>query len=415
MGWFNARRNTNTDDAERLREALLWMLQAWESQLPLNKRKRFQNLQQRLQEIPSPVGLMNELHMLVPHSTGGDLPTSVPPTSEETEVFGEALTALACAMREAALLDEGLSTAIETLTRSMPITPSRADAVRISKKAVELENQAGPIRARAMAERREISRIVDVIADALGKSSGSGDHLITGLEQLAENLSQKTDPQALRRIRQEALRHVQSLQTEAESLRIQLKRAQEESAALRQVVAQQMLAINLANEQARRDALTGLLNRGGFDETFTNAVRNCRRNRRPLSLLLLDVDHFKRVNDTWGHPVGDDVLRTIAERLQKTLRDEDLIARVGGEEFAVVLPYCAVDTAADIAERIRVDIERQSFTVKESVFRVTISIGLDGLVGNEDGPNLYNRVDKALYAAKQKGRNRVTIASDADG
>jgi diguanylate cyclase (GGDEF)-like protein len=159
---------------------------------------------------------------------------------------------------------------------------------------------------------------------------------------------------------------------------------------------------------ATTDGLTGLLNRRTFNAQLEKRLREAQRYRRPLSLLLLDVDHFKKVNDTHGHPAGDAVLRGVARIAEKEARETDLVARYGGEEMALVLPETDAKGAAVIAERIRAAVAAASHATEQGPIKVTISIGVATWPGaGEDPEALIEHADKALYRAKQGGRNRV--------
>jgi diguanylate cyclase (GGDEF)-like protein len=157
--------------------------------------------------------------------------------------------------------------------------------------------------------------------------------------------------------------------------------------------------------QARTDALTGLLNRRGFDSRMEFALALARRSGRPLSVVSLDVDHFKGVNDRFGHEAGDEVLRRLAQTLQQRLRASDVIARLGGEEFAVVLPDTAAEDALAIAQSI---VDGMAAQEDPLVGRITVSAGIASLRDAPDSAlELLRRSDAALYAAKGQGRNRV--------
>lgn len=171
-------------------------------------------------------------------------------------------------------------------------------------------------------------------------------------------------------------------------------------------------------DSATRDSLTGLYNRRFFVETLEVDFSYAVRNGTPLSLLLLDLDHFKGVNDTFGHMAGDSVLRETAELIQRGLRAEDVAARHGGEEFAVLLRYTEGSTAYAIAERIRGSIERHRFEHDGRVVRATISAGLATLEARsyDSWQALIEAADTFLYQAKQGGRNRTVYSGlDAPG
>lgn len=155
---------------------------------------------------------------------------------------------------------------------------------------------------------------------------------------------------------------------------------------------------------ATRDPLTHCLNRRSLFDAFEKLWQQAPREGQPLSCVMIDIDHFKAINDNHGHATGDEVLQRVAAALNDTARDSDLVARYGGEEFCIVLPGLAMDQAADVAERFRQAIER----VKLRDLRVTASFGLsEAGFGARDPQQLLEQADKSLYAAKRTGRNRV--------
>ncbi len=160
------------------------------------------------------------------------------------------------------------------------------------------------------------------------------------------------------------------------------------------------------------DGLTEILNRRSFMERSSMELKRAFRHHTPTSLLMIDIDHFKNVNDTYGHHVGDEVLRSLARRLAGELRREDLLGRIGGEEFAALLPQTGMEGALLAAERLRLAVENMSIPCDGWEIRITVSIGA-GLQEEErvqDLERLLKRADRALYAAKQNGRNRVEMA-----
>lgn len=156
------------------------------------------------------------------------------------------------------------------------------------------------------------------------------------------------------------------------------------------------------------DGLTQVYNRRYFDEALEREVNRARRYDRILSLIAFDIDHFKRVNDTHGHLVGDHLLRSIAAAVKPRLRREDIFARTGGEEFAVLLPEIPIDGARTTAEKIRSIVQASPLTYEHAVISCTVSLGL-AMLRDEDAAaeELYKRADSCLYEAKQAGRNRI--------
>jgi diguanylate cyclase (GGDEF)-like protein len=177
------------------------------------------------------------------------------------------------------------------------------------------------------------------------------------------------------------------------------------------LVAQAAIAYDRATLFARvqalavADELTGVANRWHFFEVARRDVETCRRTGRPLAAVMVDIDHFKAVNDTYGHPTGDDVIRSVAARLAAELRSTDLLGRYGGEEFAIVM----VDALApeEPAERLRAAIAGSPIATRSGPLDMTVSVGVAGLDAGDDLESLLARADRALYRAKQDGRNRV--------
>ena len=163
-------------------------------------------------------------------------------------------------------------------------------------------------------------------------------------------------------------------------------------------------------EMAVVDTLTGLNNRRFFDSNFPALVEQAARKGRPLSLMILDIDHFKRVNDTHGHDAGDQILKTFAARVRRVVRANDLVCRLGGEEFAVIMPETDLDIAKRVAERVRGVVERDLFThaPDRPPIVVTSSIGLAERGSRSNAEALLRSADMALYESKGAGRNRVT-------
>jgi two-component system, cell cycle response regulator len=168
-------------------------------------------------------------------------------------------------------------------------------------------------------------------------------------------------------------------------------------------------SVQTSIELAITDALTGLHNRRYMETHIAGLVEQALSRDQPLAVLVLDIDHFKLVNDTHGHDAGDEVLREFARRMRKAIRGIDLACRYGGEEFVVVMPETDLDAATAVAERLRRRIASEPFPIQQGAqgIDVTISIGIAALGGNDDAASVIKRADQALYRAKRNGRNRV--------
>jgi diguanylate cyclase (GGDEF)-like protein len=169
----------------------------------------------------------------------------------------------------------------------------------------------------------------------------------------------------------------------------------------------------LVEEQATTDGLTGLVNHRTFQERFSTMLGRADRHDLAVSLLLTDIDHFKKVNDTYGHPTGDEVLRRVAGILKASARKIDIVARYGGEEFAIVLDGTDREGARQLAERVRAEVEQQSFPSSKGAFKATLSIGVSSYPDDaREKAELISRADQSLYAAKHGGRNRTICYAD---
>lgn len=165
--------------------------------------------------------------------------------------------------------------------------------------------------------------------------------------------------------------------------------------------------------RAQHDSLTGLVNRGHFLDIASASVDHAHLYQQPLAILMLDLDHFKKINDSWGHHGGDVALQTSAHTLRQQCREMDVAARIGGEEFTLLLHGSAVNEAALVAERVRLALAAQTVVLKDGrSFQLTASIGAACLLPGEELESLMQRADMALYQAKEAGRNRVKLAND---
>ena len=175
----------------------------------------------------------------------------------------------------------------------------------------------------------------------------------------------------------------------------------------------EMQRLNHELEQiSRTDRLTGLNNRGFWEESFQGEFERCRRYKTVSSALIFDIDHFKKVNDTYGHQAGDEVIRKTAKMVQDMIRKTDVAGRYGGEEFVIYLPNTSAENSKIFAERLRQNIEEMEVTYETQCLQVTISIGIcefhDSLPSHE---KWIEKADQALYLCKEQGRNQTAIAT----
>ena len=165
---------------------------------------------------------------------------------------------------------------------------------------------------------------------------------------------------------------------------------------------------------ALTDELTQIANRRSFIESVKAEINRCQRQQAAMAFLLLDIDYFKKINDTYGHLTGDQVLVTITTLIKTMLREYDIFGRLGGEEFGIFLAKTSPKTAEEVAERIRETIMQHNFEVDGNIIKVTLSIGISLATQDCKFESLYKNADRLLYEAKHAGRNKVMLATKAD-
>ncbi|MBD9587039.1 GGDEF domain-containing protein [Pseudomonas sp. PDM03] len=170
------------------------------------------------------------------------------------------------------------------------------------------------------------------------------------------------------------------------------------------------LLYRAATQSALRDPLTDTGNRIAMDQTLQREIDMSRRHLQPLSLLMLDIDHFKQINDTHGHSAGDDVLKGVAASIKGQLRNVDMVFRFGGEEFLILLSNTGREAAAMVGERLRLAAQAKDFSADGNLIELTVSLGCSTLLPGESAESLLRRADSALYVAKREGRNRLAMA-----
>lgn len=211
-----------------------------------------------------------------------------------------------------------------------------------------------------------------------------------------------------------AVEDVHTLTLDKEAFREQLLRTPSVAVALLATLSTRIRnadeQISGLSDKAMKDPMTGLLNRRAFNDRISEECDRTRRYGEPFSLVLIDLDKFKSINDRHGHPAGDAVLVEFGRRLSENTRSVDLVARIGGEEFVVIMPDASLDDAHAAAERIRSAVERDRFTIEGGAVDVTTSVGVATLCKNDmNGAALVARADAGLFLAKASGRNRVIL------
>ncbi|TAK64869.1 diguanylate cyclase [Methylobacter sp.] len=213
------------------------------------------------------------------------------------------------------------------------------------------------------------------------------------LASIAKEIQEHTQKEAIQR---------QKTQQQLDDLINKIKDMESESCDLKS-------KLKIANNQALRDNLTGLPNRNAYNERLENELARWKRYHSPLSLVVWDIDHFKNINDSYGHKAGDKVLLLIAKQLTEHSRSTDFISRFGGEEFTMLLPNTDGQSALILANQLRQIIEKTGFNASGSSVSITISCGVTEFILNDTDETAFERADKALYEAKEQGRNRCCL------
>ena len=245
----------------------------------------------------------------------------------------------------------------------------------------------------------ELNQIIEIIESSSGNSTAFGH----SVREASAGLSAKSTPTDVRNAVKSILEASRDMEARSQELEERLKATSSEVTELQQT-------LEAARSEARTDALTGVANRKAFDETLSREISQARESGQPLCLLIGDIDHFKKFNDTFGHRTGDQVLRLVASCLNNGTRQSDMVARYGGEEFGVVLPSTTTEEAEQIANKIREAVQSRELVKRstgESLGRVTMSLGVGSFRPSDESASLIERADACLYEAKRNGRNQV--------
>ncbi len=249
---------------------------------------------------------------------------------------------------------------------------------------------------------------IDSVQEIIRSASQTAKSYSGSLEAANSSLDNDIDPASLKLLTQSLLAKTQQMQANNKKLEERLEDSRSEMASLQSDL-----------EEVRRDAmtdsLTNLSNRKHFDQELERLIQCANETNQPLCLVMLDIDHFKTFNDTYGHQTGDQVLRLVAATLNKNVKGGDVAARYGGEEFSLILPGTELKDAVTLSDKIRKIIQAKELlkrSTNEKLGRITASFGVSKLLSKDSPATLIERADQALYAAKHAGRNKVIAEDD---
>ena len=251
---------------------------------------------------------------------------------------------------------------------------------------------------------QRIQSSAEHVLEALDAAGSGAKRYGLALENFSGGIAKAEGDQDFARMIKGILAETKAMEQHNQRLRAQVASSSSEITDLKDRLAD-------ARRDAMTDPLTGLSNRKAFDRAIRDEVAAARASGEAVSVVMCDIDHFKRVNDTFGHPMGDQVLKLVAQTIKQCVKGQDISARYGGEEFVVILPQTNVLGAAAVAEFIRRTVESKKIVRKgsgDSLGSVTMSFGVATLMPVENADGLIGRADRALYVSKNMGRNRVT-------
>ena len=264
---------------------------------------------------------------------------------------------------------------------------------------------------RHIADRKELVLSLEGLVEQITHLQGGGNQLGAELKGINEVVHEVSVSDSLSsNLRERLISRAHNLTTHMNEMQARISSAHNEVEAAQARIAGLEKQLKAKEVEARQDQLTGLPNRRALEVMLPEVTQNAHRMGEPLTLVMLDIDHFKRCNDTYGHRGGDAVLAEVAARLMAEMRGSDFAARYGGEEFILVLPGCSLILGQRVAERVRQAIARKPVIFEGKAISVTTSLGLAELRPKETPAQAIERADQALYSAKNTGRNRWVAA-----
>ena len=259
--------------------------------------------------------------------------------------------------------------------------------------------------------KQTVRNMMTTFMDRLGTMAASTDGYQSRMGGYTEQIGRAGSIAELNEVMEAILRETRAVQADVIESRDRMVAAHRDVQEAEERIRALEAELREMSEQVRHDALTGTLNRRGLDEVFEREIARSERRGSPLCVALLDVDNFKRLNDTYGHAAGDDALKHLSGVVKDTLRTMDAVARMGGEEFLILLPETTVESAAQTMTRLQRELTKHFFLHDNEKLLITFSAGVALRRPGEDQASLVKRADQAMYQAKHTGKNRVVVAS----
>lgn len=302
-------------------------------------------------------------------------------------------------------VSEKLNTRLNDMMKDgdMPTLDQVMNVYREFLATSELENRLSTVSA-------EMSSKIDAVSRAMSEAMSNAAHYSDELETANGALDAELNQDVLKALTANLLDETRRMQEVNRKLETRLEASRQDISLLQR-------DLDEARRESMIDSLTKIANRKRFDDRLAQEVATAGEQDTPLALLLIDIDHFKRFNDTYGHQTGDQVLRLVAMTIKSNIKGHDLAARYGGEEFAAILPMADIEGACAVAETIRRAVHAKELlkrSTNEKLGRITVSIGVARWRSGDNPARLIERADQCLYGAKRAGRNRVVNENDPE-
>lgn len=308
---------------------------------------------------------------------------------------------------ELCLDDRWLKGQIDALmTASMPpLTLRRLDDVERRLKDVIFKQIEA--KGRALEAQEQMRQMLGTFIERLSQMTESSSAYHGKMEEAAHLIEQASTIEEIAPVLQDVIKTTRNMAHDAMSTRDELRERRDKAQAMALEIAKLHQELDRASAQARHDSLTGALNRQGLDEALEREVSTVRRKETPLCMALLDIDNFKKFNDSRGHEVGDAALTHLATVARECMRPQDTLARYGGEEFVILLPDTPLDNGIEAMTRLQRELSKRFFLTGNEKVLITFSAGVAQLTADESGMDALKRADQAMYLAKRSGKNRV--------
>ncbi|MDI3490477.1 MAG: diguanylate cyclase [Thauera sp.] len=306
--------------------------------------------------------------------------------------------------------DKWLAGQIETLREIVDTPPNPRSIDDAGRRLKDLIYKQSQLKHNLVETQRHLRQMLAGFVDQLARFSESTGAYHDRIGSCAQRIAEASDISAIGPLLNEVMEETRSMQDEAQRSRDELITAREQARLAEERILKLQEELDDASRQMRHDQLTGALNRRGLEEMFEKEAARAQRRGAALSIALLDIDHFKKLNDTLGHHTGDAALVHLANVVRKHLRPQDVLARFGGEEFLILLPETETDDAYRAMVRLQRELTREFFMADQQKIVITFSAGVTPIAPGEVLESAMKRADAAMYQAKQAGRNRVMQA-----